>query len=255
LIFGSVAGRVVQLAKRPVLTIVSRPFKERGEEAHPKKGGLAMFETEMRSPEEKTEKRKAYQEKIEVQLKEWRAKIDELKAKAETSKTELKMKYEKQIEDLRAKQEVVQQKLHEFKESGEETWEEIKTALEKGLNELKDSFDRTVSKVKEKGEEAVERASKKKKAYVKKMEAQLKEWGSEIDLLKAKAEKSKAEAKITYLKQIKELKSKQASLKRKLQELKGSGDEAWVDFKEGMEVALSDMKKALKQAASRFKKR
>jgi archaellum component FlaC len=255
LIFGSVAGKVVQLAKCPVLTIVSRPSKERGEKTHPKKGGLAMSATEMTSPEEKMEKKKAYQEKIEGQLREWGAKIDELKARAETSKTELKMKYEKQIEDLRSKQEVVQQKLHEFKESGEETWEEIKTTIEKGMNDLKDSFDRAVSKIKEKGGEAVERASMKKKAYVKKMEVQLKEWGSEIDLLKAKAEKSKAEAKLTYLKQIKELKSKQASLKRKLHELKGSGDEAWVDFKEGMEVALSDMKKALKQAASRFKKR
>jgi archaellum component FlaC len=235
--------------------ILGRSFKGGGEEGHPKKGGLIMSTTEMKSPEEKTEKKKAYQEKVEGQLKEWGAKIEELRAKAETSRTELKIKYEKQIEDLRAKQEAVQQKLREFKESGEETWEEIKTSLEKGLNDLKDSFDRTVSKIKKKGEEAVERASKKRKAYVKKMEIQLKDWSAEIDLLRAKAEKSKAEAKLTYLKQIKELKSKQASLKRKLRELKGSGDEAWVDFKEGMEVALNDMKRALKQAASRFKKK
>jgi nucleotide-binding universal stress UspA family protein len=244
LIFGSVAEKVVRLAKCPILTVTSLPWK----------GELSMSTTDVKSPEEKSEKKKAYQEKVESQLKEWSTKIGELKAKAETSKGELKTKYEEQIQDLRVKQEVVQQKLREFRESGEETWGEIKTVIEKGVDELKDSFDRAVSKFKEKKEETVEKVSKKKKAYVDKMEAQLKEWGTEIEILKAKAEKSKAEAKITYLKQIEELRHKQKSLKGKLQELKESGDEAWEDFKEGAEAAFIDMKKAFKQAASRFKK-
>ncbi|OGP88365.1 MAG: hypothetical protein A2156_05165 [Deltaproteobacteria bacterium RBG_16_48_10] len=255
LIFGSVAEKVVRLAKCPILTVTSRPSREESKGPRPEKGELAMSNTEMNPPEEKLEKKKAYQAKIESQLKEWGTRIDELKGKVETSKAELKIKYEKQIEDLRAKQEIVQQKLREFKESGEETWEEIKTGMEKGLDELKDSFDRAVSKFKEKREDAVERVSKKKKAYVDKMEAQLKDWGTEIEILKAKAEKSKAEAKITYLKQIEELRHKQESLKGKLHDLKESGDEAWEDFKEGAEAAFGDMKKALTRAASRFKKK
>jgi DNA repair exonuclease SbcCD ATPase subunit len=244
LIFGSVAEKVVRLAKCPVLTVTSRP----------EKGELSMSTTDVKSPEEKSEKKKAYQEKIEAQLKEWGTKIEEVKAKAETSKAELKMKYEKQIEDLRVKQEVVQQRLRELKESGEEAWEGVKTGMEKSLEELKGSLDRTLLTFKEKGEEAMETVSKKRKAYVEKMEAQLKEWGTEIDILKAKAEKSKAEAKVAYLKQIEELRSKQESVKQKVYELKGSGDEAWEDFRKGVEDALADMKKALKRAASRFKK-
>lgn len=254
LIFGSVAEKVVRFAKCPVLTVTSQPSKEESEEPRPEKGELAMSTTEMKSPEEKSEKKKAYQEKIEAQLKEWGAKIDELKVKAETSKAELKIKYGKQIENLRAKQEVVHQKLREFKESGEETWEEIKTGLDKGLDELKGSFDRTILKFKEKGEEAAERVSRKKEAYARKIETQLKEWSVKIDILKAKAEKSKAEVKIKYLEQIEELKSRQGALKQRLGELKESGDEAWEDFKDGLEDALDEMKKALKRAASRFKK-
>lgn len=248
LIFGSVAEKVVRLAKCPVFTVTWRPSAEAAEEITAEKG------EEVKTPEEKSEKKKAYQEKIEAQLKEWGAKIDELKVKAETSKAELKIKYGKQIEDLRAKQEVVHQKLREFKESGEETWEEIKTGLEKGLDELKGSFDRTILKFKEKGEEAAERVSRKKEAYARKIETQLKEWSVKIDILKAKAEKSKAEVKIKYLEQIEELKSRQGALKQRLGELKESGDEAWEDFKDGLEDALDEMKKALKRAASRFKK-
>jgi nucleotide-binding universal stress UspA family protein/archaellum component FlaC len=251
LIFGSVAEKVVRLAECPVLTVTSRP-EEEGEKARSKKGELAMTEREMKSFEGKPEK-ETYQEKIEAQLKEWGVKIEELKAKAETSKSELKTKYEKQIEDLRARQEVIQQKLREFKDSGEETWEEIKTGIDKGLNELKASLDHAISEFKEMGGEVVERVSKKKKAYERKIDAQLREWGTQVEVLKAKAEKAKAEAKITYLKQIEELRRKEESLKGKLRELKGSGDEAWEDFKGGMEEALSDMKKALKRAASRFK--
>jgi nucleotide-binding universal stress UspA family protein len=254
MIFGSVAEKVLRLASRPVLILTARPPKEESREVHLQKGESAMSETEMRSPEEKSEKKKAYQEKIESQLNEWGARIDELKARAEKSKAELKIKYEKQIEDLRGKQEIVQQKLREFKESGEETWEEFKTGIEKGLEELKGSLDRALVAFKEKGEETMETVSKKKKAYVEKMEAQLKQWSTEIDILKAKAEKAKAEAKITYLKQIEELRSKQESVKQKVHELRESGDEAWEDFRKGAEDAFNDMKKALKRAASRFKK-
>ncbi len=140
LIFGSVAEKVVRLAKCPVLTIASRP----------EKGELTMQETEMKSPEEKTDKKKAYQEKIEAQLKEWGAKIEELKGKAEKSKADLKMKYEKQIEDLRTRQDVVQQKVRELRESGEEAWEEVKTGVEKAVKDLKEAFQRAKSKLKEK---------------------------------------------------------------------------------------------------------
>jgi hypothetical protein len=78
--------------------------------------------------------------------------------------------------------------------------------------------------------------------------------GAEIDLLKAKAEKAKAEAKVAYLKQVNELKSKHESVKRRVRELRASGDEAWEDFKGEVEEATKDLKAALKRAAWRFKK-
>ena len=254
-IFGSVAEKVVRLAKCAVLTVTIKVPSEEGEETLTRREVLGLSEKkEVKLPEVQLEKKKAYQAKIEAQLKEWGARIDELMAKAETSRAELKVKYEKQIEDLRAKQDVVQQRLRELRESGEEAWEGVKAGMEKSVGELKGSLDRAILTFKEKGEEAAETVSKKKKAYVEKVEDQLREWGGEIDVLKAKAEKSKAEVKIAYLKQIEELKKKQVSVKKNLRELKGSGDEAWEDFKGGVEDAVKDLKRALKRAASRFKK-
>jgi nucleotide-binding universal stress UspA family protein len=249
LVFGSVAEKVVRLAKCPVLTITGGPSAETVKEVAVEKG------EEVKMPEEKSEKRKAYQEKIEAQLKEWGVKIDELKAKAERSKVELKMRYEKQIEDLRVQKEALEKRLQEFKESGGETWEHLKTGIEKGFDELKDSVDRTISLFREKGEEVAGTVSKKKKVYVEKIEDQLKDWGSQIDILKAKAEKSKAEVKIKYLEQIEELRKKQKTARQKLQKLKGSGEEAWGELKVGLDRALEDLKEAFDRSKSKFQKK
>lgn len=249
LVFGSVAEKVVRLAKCPVLTITGGPSAETVKEVAVEKG------EEVKMPEEKSEKRKAYQEKIEAQLKEWGVKIDELKAKAERSKVELKMRYEKQIEDLRVQKEALEKRLQEFKESGGETWEHLKTGIEKGFDELKDSVDRTISLFREKGEGVAGTVSKKKKVYVEKIEDQLKDWGSQIDILKAKAEKSKAEVKIKYLEQIEELRKKQKTARQKLQKLKGSGEEAWGELKVGLDRALEDLKEAFDRSKSKFQKK
>jgi len=93
----------------------------------------------------------------------------------------------------------------------------------------------------------------KRKAYEDKLDAQLAEWNAKIDLLKAKADKATAEAKIEYYKTIESLQHKQADAKAKLQELKTSGDEAWEDIKAGAEKAWTEVKDAYHDASSRFK--
>jgi hypothetical protein len=94
--------------------------------------------------------KKAYQEKMEAQLREWAAKIDGLKAKADKAKAEVKIKYYGQILELRIKQEVARQKLHELRESGDEAWEELKVGVDRALGDLKGSLNRAVSRFKKK---------------------------------------------------------------------------------------------------------
>jgi hypothetical protein len=93
----------------------------------------------------------------------------------------------------------------------------------------------------------------KRKAYEEKLEAQLKEWNAQIALLKAKAENAKADAKIDYYKAIDVLEHKQDKAKRKLQELKTAGDEAWEAVKEGAEKVWAEVKTAYRDATSKFK--
>ena len=93
----------------------------------------------------------------------------------------------------------------------------------------------------------------KRKAYEERLDAQLKEWSAEIALFKAKAEKAKAEVRIEYYKTIETLQGKQDAARKKLQELRSAGDDAWEDLKTGAENVWAEVKTAFNSAATRFK--
>jgi len=145
LIFGSVAEKVVRLARCPVLTVSAGPSGAHGQG---KEGDSTMEETELKSTDQKLENKRAYQEKIEAQLKEWGVRIDVLKAKAERSKAEVKTAYLKQIEELKRKQQTIKQKLREFQGSGDEAWEDFKGGVEDAVKDLKRALQRATSRFK-----------------------------------------------------------------------------------------------------------
>ena len=93
----------------------------------------------------------------------------------------------------------------------------------------------------------------KRKAYQEKLDAQLEEWNAQISLLRAKADKAGAEAKVEYYKLIESLQNKQNGVRTKLQELKAASDEAWGDLKAGAEKAWAEVKTAFDSAESKFK--
>ena len=93
----------------------------------------------------------------------------------------------------------------------------------------------------------------KRKAYEEKLDAQLNEWNAHTALLKAKADKAEAEAKIQYYKTIESLQQKQNEAGTKLRELKTAGDEAWEDLKTGAEKAWAEVKTAFHEATSKLK--
>lgn len=89
--------------------------------------------------------------------------------------------------------------------------------------------------------------------YVRKMQAKLDEWNSEIDKLTARANEVKADVKNDYYEQIATLKIKQTTARQKIEELQHAGENAWEDVKSGIDLALTAMGEALDSARSRFK--
>lgn len=95
-----------------------------------------------------TEKRKAYEEKLEAQMKEWNAQIALLKAKADKAKAQTKIEYYTIIEGLQQKRDKAMVKLQQLKAAGPEAWEGLKASAEKGWAEVKTAFHDALSKFK-----------------------------------------------------------------------------------------------------------
>jgi len=80
-----------------------------------------------------------------------------------------------------------------------------------------------------------------------KMETQLKEWGTKLDELVAKADAAGKEADTDYRKRIDNLKAKYQVAHSKLDELKAAGSEKWDTFGTGVESAWNELRDAFKE--------
>ena len=95
-----------------------------------------------------TDKRKAYEEKLDAQLKEWNAQIALLRVKAENAKADAQIDHYKTIEALEHKQDEAKTKLQELKTAGDEAWEAVKGDAEKVWAEVKTAYHEAASKFK-----------------------------------------------------------------------------------------------------------
>ena len=86
--------------------------------------------------------KQAYEEKLEAQLREWQAKIDQLKARADRAEAEKKIDYQQEIDSLQARQQALQEKLEELRGAGEDAWEEVKAGAELAWRDLEQAVNR-----------------------------------------------------------------------------------------------------------------
>lgn len=91
--------------------------------------------------------KETYQEKMEAQLREWSARLDQLKAKADGAEADARIESYKLIDGVRTKVDVAQTKLRELKASSEEAWDSLKRGVEHTWTDLKIAIEAAVSKL------------------------------------------------------------------------------------------------------------
>jgi DNA repair exonuclease SbcCD ATPase subunit len=94
------------------------------------------------------DKKEEYRERLEAQLKEWKAKIDRLEERTSTVSSEAKAELMQDIEELRRKKVVVKEKWSELQKASGDAWDTTKEGVEKAAAELKHAFDKVVSRFK-----------------------------------------------------------------------------------------------------------
>lgn len=78
--------------------------------------------------------------KMERQLKQWGARLDDLAAKVTTAGANAEADRRELVAELRAKHELAQAKLDELKAAGGEKWETFKAGVESVYKELESAF-------------------------------------------------------------------------------------------------------------------
>ncbi|MDX9972212.1 MAG: hypothetical protein RBU21_04375 [FCB group bacterium] len=86
-------------------------------------------------------------------------------------------------------------------------------------------------------------------SYISGMKSNLKEWGIEIDTLKAKADKAGAGMRTEINRQIEMLHAKQQEASTRLQHLMEATGPAWRDLSRGIERAVRDLRTSLEKNA------
>ena len=94
------------------------------------------------------DKMEAYREKLQAQLKEWKAKIELLEEKAARSTGETKAEMLRSIEELRQKKEVVKEKWNALQKEGGVVWDKMIEGVDAAVSELKSALDRIISRFK-----------------------------------------------------------------------------------------------------------
>ena len=93
----------------------------------------------------------------------------------------------------------------------------------------------------------------KREDYIDKLAAQLKVWGAEISVLKAKAEKETIEVRIAIHKEVEILNKKMRDVQKKIKEIQEKTGDAWESLAEGTNKAWNDLREAVHQAGEKFK--
>lgn len=84
--------------------------------------------------------KEAYQKKLQAELDEWNAEIEQLKAKADKTEAESQLEYYKKIEELRTMQDEARSKLTELEQASDKAWEDVKAGLDSAWDSLRNAM-------------------------------------------------------------------------------------------------------------------
>lgn len=85
---------------------------------------------------------------------------------------------------------------------------------------------------------------------IRKMEAELQQWGVRLDKLVAKADGSRTDGKLDYRSRLDNLSEKYAAAEARLTELKTAGTHKWDAYKGGVENAWTELATAFTRVSN-----
>lgn len=91
-------------------------------------------------------------------------------------------------------------------------------------------------------------SEKRRSAFVRKMRARLKKYDAKITRLQANIQESRADREIENIESFERLKERRDEAAKKIEEIKESGLESWVNLKQRVKTAMRDLKQSFREA-------
>jgi poly(hydroxyalkanoate) granule-associated protein len=82
----------------------------------------------------------SYQKKLEAQLRDWDAQLDQLTAQAQKARGDARLKVQGEIDNLRSQRVALQNQFDELRSRGEEAWEDLKEGVEKAWGDINEAL-------------------------------------------------------------------------------------------------------------------
>jgi F0F1-type ATP synthase membrane subunit b/b' len=90
--------------------------------------------------------KEAYQEKVEAQMAELKARIDLLEAKASQVKADAKVEYNEQLDELHQQQKEAEGRLEALQAASQEVWRDLRADVDEAMTTLQDTVTSTSAK-------------------------------------------------------------------------------------------------------------
>jgi len=94
------------------------------------------------------EQQEAYEKDMNIKLKKWEAKVDELKADMDKADAQTRESLYKEIEKLRELQRNAREKLDSLKRAGEGSFNDLKSGVDKAVKDLEEAVGSALSRLK-----------------------------------------------------------------------------------------------------------
>jgi hypothetical protein len=95
-----------------------------------------------------TDNKQAYVDKVDAQMREWRAQIEELNARADKASAEKKIEYNKKIDNLLVQLREMESRTQMLREAQSDAWEKVKDGVDSAWKDLKKGISDAVSTLK-----------------------------------------------------------------------------------------------------------
>ena len=83
--------------------------------------------------------RSAYEQRLNAQLREWSARIDQLRARADKASADARIEYQNQLEALEARRQAAARTLDQLQRAGDDAWQELRAGAERAWRELQEA--------------------------------------------------------------------------------------------------------------------